>query len=184
MAVLSYWVPKPAGCTAITFNCYCQINLHLYFYRGEQAMMTKAEMTDAIKTAKERMEMSWEDIAEKVGMSPIWVTSACLGMNSMPGEYAAKLCGALQLPPDVEKALQVCPNKQWSQTVPTDPLIYRFYEITGVYGETIKELIHEKFGDGIMSAIDFTMDIAKDEDPAGTRVVVTMSGKFLPYKKW
>ena len=147
-------------------------------------MMSKTEMTDAIKTAKENAGMTWEQIAERVEMSPVWVTSACLGMNSMPAEYAAKLCAALQLPPDVEKALQVCPNKRWDQSVPTDPLIYRFYEITGVYGETIKELIHEKFGDGIMSAIDFTMGIDKDDDPAGMRVEIRMSGKFLPYKKW
>jgi cyanate lyase len=85
------------------------------------------------------------------------------------------------------KSLPPCsafPNKTWTQVVPTDPLIYRWYEIVGVYGETIKELINEKFGDGIMSAIDFSMDIQKQEDPKGDRVVVTMNGKFLPYKAW
>ena len=147
-------------------------------------MMTKTEMSTAIRAAKERAELSWEAIAERVGMSPVWVTSACLGMNSMPAEYAAKLCEALELPAEVALALAVCPNKQWSPVVPTDPLIYRFYEIAGVYGETMKELIHEKFGDGIMSAIDFTLGVDRDDDPAGARVVVTMSGKFLPYKKW
>jgi cyanate lyase len=74
--------------------------------------------------------------------------------------------------------------KAWTQVVPTDPLIYRWYEIGGVYGETLKELIHEKFGDGIMSAIDFTMKVDKQEDPKGDRVVVTLNGKFLPYKTW
>jgi len=81
-------------------------------------------------------------------------------------------------------ALQRFPHKTWSQAIPTDPVIYRWYEIVGVYGETIKELIHEKFGDGIMSAIDFTMEIDKQEDPKGDRVVVKLNGKFLPYKSW
>jgi cyanate lyase len=85
------------------------------------------------------------------------------------------------------KSLRPCsgsPRKTWTQTIPTDPLIYRWYEIVGVYGETIKEIINEKFGDGIMSAIDFSMDIQKQEDPKGDRVVVTLNGKFLPYKAW
>jgi cyanate lyase len=81
-------------------------------------------------------------------------------------------------------ALKQCPLKTWEQAVPTDPLIYRLYEVVGVYGETIKALIHEKFGDGIMSAIDFSMHIDKEENPVGDRVVITMNGKFLPYKSW
>ena len=82
-------------------------------------------------------------------------------------------------------ALQEMPTKgSVGQTVPVDPLIYRFYEITQVYGTTIKAVIHEMFGDGILSAIDFTLDIQKEADPKGDRVVVTMNGKFLPYKKW
>jgi cyanate lyase len=91
---------------------------------------------------------------------------------------------ALGLGPDVLEALQEFPNKKWDQVVPTDPLIYRLYEIVGVYGETIKEVIHEKFGDGIMSAIDYNMHIDKEENPAGDRVVITLNGKFLPYKTW
>lgn len=81
-------------------------------------------------------------------------------------------------------ALQAYPLKDWDKVVPTDPLIYRFYEITGVYGETFKEIIHEKFGDGIMSAIDFAATVDKQEDPKGDRVVITLNGKFLPYKSW
>ena len=118
------------------------------------------------------------------GLSPVFLTSACLGMNSLKPEFADKLAAVLGLPAEVSVALQACPHKTWDKTVPTDPLIYRFYEIVGVYGETIKEVIHEKFGDGIMSAIDFSMHIDKEKNPAGDRVVVTMNGKFLPYKSW
>ena len=105
-------------------------------------------------------------------------------MNSLKKEYADKLCGILELSEEVSGALQTFPNKKWDQTVPTDPLIYRLYEVVGVYGETIKEIVHEKFGDGIMSAIDFSLDIDKEEDPKGDRVVIKMNGKFLPYKSW
>ncbi|MEW8525562.1 MAG: cyanase [Candidatus Thiodiazotropha endolucinida] len=146
--------------------------------------MNKIEMTEAIMTAKSKSGLGWEAIAEKVGLDPVFVTSACLGMNSLKSEYADKLCEALQLPGEVSTALQAFPNKKWDQIVPTDPVIYRWYEIVGVYGETIKEIIHEKFGDGIMSAIDFSMSIDKEENPAGDRVLVAMSGKFLPYKSW
>lgn len=146
--------------------------------------MNKLEMTEAIMTAKSKSGMGWEDLAGKVGLAPVFLTSACLGMNSLKAEAADKLVEVLGLPGVVSTALQQYPHKRWDQTVPTDPVIYRWYEIVGVYGETIKELIHEKFGDGIMSAIDFSMDIDKEENPAGDRVRVTMSGKFLPYKSW
>ncbi len=146
--------------------------------------MTKDEMKIQILVAKDISGLSWEDIAEKIGMSPVWTTSACLGMNSMPLDKAMAVCEMLELPDEVAVALTKCPHKHWDQAVPTDPLIYRWYEIVGVYGETIKELIHEKFGDGIMSAIDFSMHIDKEENPKGDRVVVTLNGKFLPYKAW
>jgi cyanate lyase len=146
--------------------------------------MNKIEMTEAIMIAKSKSGLGWEAIAEKVGLDPVFVTSACLGMNTLAGEYADKLCAALGLSEEVSATLQQFPHKKWEQTVPTDPVIYRLYEIVGVYGETIKEIIHEKFGDGIMSAIDFSMNIGKEENPAGDRVLVTMSGKFLPYKSW
>src|SRR3569832_1886122 len=115
---------------------------------------------------------------------PARTTSACLGMNSMSEDKARALCETLALGDDVAKALQGCPHKHWDKTVPTDPLVYRFYEMINVYGDTIKALIHEKFGDGIMSAIDFTMDITKEENPKGDRVVITLNGNFLPYKAW
>jgi cyanate lyase len=148
--------------------------------------MTKQEMTAAILSAKKKAGVSWSSLAERVGAHEVWVTSCCYGENSMPEPYASKMCAALSLSDDVKAALVEFPVKGLSlgQSVPTDPLIYRFYEIMQVYGLTLKDLIQEKFGDGIMSAIDFTMDIQKVEDPKGDRVVVTMNGKFLPYKKW
>jgi cyanate lyase len=146
--------------------------------------MNKLEMTEVILAAKKSSGMGWEAIAEKVGLAPVFLTSACLGMNSLKPEYAAKLCEVLGLDSEVSGVLQEFPHKSWDKTIPTDPVIYRFYEAIGVYGETIKEVIHEKFGDGIMSAIDFSMHIDKEENPAGDRVVITMNGKFLPYKSW
>src|SRR5580700_2919107 len=135
-----------------------------------------------ILEAKKRKGLSWEEIAAHVGRSPVFVTSACLGQNSLSPEEAGKLCALLDLGSEIGNALQTPPMKATDALdVPKDPLIYRFHEITLVYGETIKELIHEKFGDGIMSAIDFTMEISKVEDPKGDRVQVTMCGKFLPY---
>jgi cyanate lyase len=146
--------------------------------------MNKAEMVEAIVEAKKAKGLGWEEIAGRIGMAPVWTTSACLGMNSMPKDKADALADALGLSPEVSTALQECPHKAWEKTIPQDPLVYRLYEIVGVYGDTLKELIHEKFGDGIMSAIDFTMHVDKQEDPKGDRVVVTMNGKFLPYKSW
>lgn len=146
--------------------------------------MNKIEMTEAIILAKKEKDLSWQAIADELGMGVVWVTSACLGMNKMSEEQATKLCSALSLGADVKDALQEFCHKDFTKTIPTDPVIYRFYEIVGVYGDTIKTIIHEKFGDGIMSAIDFNMSIDKEENPAGDRVVITMNGKFLPYKSW
>lgn len=146
--------------------------------------MNKLAMTESIMVAKAQSGLGWEDIAIKLGLAPVFLTSACLGMNSLSPGNAEELCELLGLPEEVYSALLEFPHKRWDQAIPTDPLIYRFYEIVGVYGDTIKEIIHEKFGDGIMSAIDYTMQIDKEENPAGDRVVVTMNGKFLPYKSW
>jgi cyanate lyase len=146
--------------------------------------MTKTELKTAILDAKKASGMTWEALGTAVGLSPEFLCSACLGMNSLAKDKADACAEALGLGPDISSALQEFPLKTWDQVVPTDPLIYRWYEIVGVYGETIKELIHEQFGDGIMSAIDFTMEIGKQEDPKGDRVVVTLNGKFLPYKSW
>jgi len=143
-----------------------------------------SEVAKTIIAAKESKGMTWEEIGKAVGMSPVWTTSACMGMNSMPKESAEALCEALGLGPEICTELQKYPTKVWDQAVPTDPLIYRLYEIVGVYGDTLKEVIQEKFGDGIMSAIDFSMEVEKEENPKGDRVVITMNGKFLPYKAW
>jgi len=141
-------------------------------------------MTDLIIATKLEKGLSWETIGSDLGMSPVWVASACLGMNSAPPDKAAAIAAYLGLGPEVATALEAFPLKTWTQTVPTDPLIYRLYEIVGVYGETLKEVIQEKFGDGIMSAIDFSMEVDRVEDPKGDRVLLTMNGKFLPYKSW
>lgn len=146
--------------------------------------LSKSEMTHTILEAKEAKGATWAAIAEAAGLHEVYVTSACYGMNHLDAGAADQLAGFLDLGPDVSKALQAFPHKSWDKTIPTDPVIYRFYEAINVYGDTMKALIHEKFGDGIMSAIDFTMDIDKVEDPKGDRVKITWNGKFLPYKSW
>lgn len=146
--------------------------------------MNKETMTDRIMAVKAAKNLSWEQMGTDLSMSPVWLASACLGMNSAPEDKASAIADYLGLEADVAAALADFPTKVWNQSVPTDPLIYRLYEIVGVYGDTLKQVIQEKFGDGIMSAIDFSMDVEKQEDPKGDRVVLTMNGKFLPYKSW
>lgn len=146
--------------------------------------MDKQTMTGIIMTAKREKGLSWQTIANEVSMSATWVCSVCLGMNSAPEAVARDLGRILELDESTVVALQTFPHKAWANAIPQDPLIYRLYEIVGVYGDTLKEIIHEQFGDGIMSAIDFSMDVQKQEDPKGDRVVVTLNGKFLPYKSW
>lgn len=147
--------------------------------------MTRKEVTEKIRAAKKAKGLTWEHIAREVGGHTVWVTSALLGQNSMPAEMAEKAAALLGLDKSVADALQEFPMKgSLDETVPVDPLVYRFHEITQVYGTTMKEIIHEMFGDGIMSAIDFEIDIQKKSDPKGDRVVVTYNGKFLPYRKW
>jgi cyanate lyase len=147
--------------------------------------MTRKEATEAILAAKQAKGLTFEAIAKAVGRHKVWVTAALLGQATMSGEEAHKIVSVLGLGPDVAAALQQFPTKgSLGEPVPVDPLIYRFHEITQVYGTTLKAIIHEMFGDGIMSAIDFEMDVQKKEDPKGDRVIVTMNGKFLPYKKW
>ena len=147
--------------------------------------MDRTDVTKKIVSVKVKKGMKWDAIAKKVGESKEWVTAALLGqmqMTKKQAETAGKLFGLT----DEEIAwLQIVPYKGSLPTaVPTDPLIYRWYEIVSVYGTTIKELIHEEFGDGIMSAIDFSMDIKREPDPKGDRVNVVLSGKFLSYKTY
>lgn len=147
-------------------------------------LLTMTEVTEAIMAKKRALKLSWETIATAIGMSEVFTTSACLGMNSLPLDKAELLVDVLDLPAEVAVVMAECPNKVFPQTVPTDPCIYRFYEIVGVYGQTLKELIHEKGGDGIMSAIDFDMSVEKVPNPKGDRIEVKMSGKFLSYNQW
>ncbi|HLX23563.1 MAG TPA: cyanase [Usitatibacter sp.] len=147
--------------------------------------MKREDVTDLIYSVKVQKGIKWADVAKKVGQSKEWVTAACLGQMTLTKDQADKVGKIFGLPAEAVKLLQVVPYKGSLPTaIPTDPLIYRLYEIVNVYGITIKELIHEEFGDGIMSAIDFKMDIVREADPKGDRVVMTMNGKFLPYKTY
>ena len=147
-------------------------------------MMTKEDVTAMIISAKKTAGLTWEDIADKIGMSPVWTHSAAMGMNAFPAEKAKLMVAVMGLPQEAESVLAESPTKIWEQAVPTDPCIYRFYEIVGVYGPTLKALIQEKFGDGIMSAIDFEMSVTRVENPKGDRVKVEMTGKYLGYNSW
>lgn len=146
--------------------------------------MKVSELTEKLLIAKKQTGLSFADLERVVGRDEIWIAALFYRQASASQEEAMKLTSALDLGPDVADALTELPTKGLGPLVPTDPLIYRFYEIMQVYGMPLKAVIHEKFGDGIMSAIDFTLDVDKEEDPKGDRVRITMSGKFLPYKKW
>jgi cyanate lyase len=147
--------------------------------------MSRIEVTEKIITAKVAKGLKWADVATQVGLSKEWVTAACLGQMTLSEQQAGVVAEIFGLTADEKKWLMVVPYKGSLPTaVPTDPLIYRFYELVNVYGSTFKELIHEEFGDGIMSAIDFKMDLQREPDPKGDRVSITMSGKFLPYKTY
>ena len=145
----------------------------------------RSEVTRRIMAAKVTRGIRWAQVAEQVGQSKEWTTAACLGQMQMSRQQAEAVGRLFDLDSEAVAWLQIVPYKGSLPTpVPTDPLIYRWYEIVNVYGSTIKELIHEEFGDGIMSAIDFSMDIQRQEDPKGDRVNVVLSGKFLPYKTY
>ncbi|MFY4258128.1 cyanase [Achromobacter xylosoxidans] len=147
--------------------------------------MSRAEVTELIVTRRLEKKLSWAAIAEAVGQSKEWTTAALLGQMTLTEEQALAAARLLDLPADAVTQLQVVPYKgSLPTTVPTDPLIYRFYELINVYGTTFKALINEEFGDGIMSAIDFKMDLTREADPKGDRVQIVMSGKFLPYKTY
>ncbi len=147
--------------------------------------MSRLAVTEKIITTKVTKGLKWSDVAAKVGLSKEWVTAACLGQMTLTPEQAGVVGEIFGLTDDEKKWLMVVPYKGSLPTsVPTDPLIYRFYELVSVYGTTFKEHVHEEFGDGIMSAIDFKMDLQREPDPKGDRVSITMSGKFLPYKTY
>ncbi len=147
-------------------------------------LLTKEDVTALILAAKKRKKLKWEEIATAIGLSPVFTHSAAMGMNSMPADKAAALVAFLDLPIEAKEVLEEYPTKIWDQAVPTDPCVYRLYEIVGVYGPTMKAIIQEEFGDGIMSAIDFDMIITRVPNPKGDRVKVEMTGKFLKYNDW
>ena len=146
---------------------------------------SREQVTQLILEAKVRKGIKWSEVADAIGLSKEWSTAACLGQMAMDKDQASTVGDIFGLSDEAIAWLQITPYKGSLPTeVPTDPLIYRWYELVNVYGMTIKELIHEEFGDGIMSAIDFSMDIQRQEDPNGDRVSVVFSGKFLPYKTY
>jgi cyanate lyase len=146
-------------------------------------MTTKQEAAQAVLAAKVRLGLTWAQIAEALGKPVVWTTAALLGQHPVPAEEAKTAGALLELTEDEVLALRLQPTRGALDTaVPVDPTIYRFYEVIQVYGPAIKELIHEEFGDGIMSAINFRLDVQRVPDPAGDRVVVTLDGKFLPYQ--
>src|SRR5690554_5567159 len=164
------WTPTPLSTLLQTMEIYA---------------MNRSEITELIVLARLKQKLTWADLARIVGRSKEWTTAALLGQMTLTEAQARAVGDALELPEEAVAGLQVVPYKGSLPTaVPTDPLIYRFYELINVYGTTFKELIHEEHGDGIMSAIDFRMDLQREPDPAGDRVRIVMSGKFLPYKSF
>ncbi|MEU0970987.1 cyanase [Streptomyces sp. NPDC005917] len=146
-------------------------------------MLTKREAAEAVRNAKVRTGVTWAQLAEAVGRPPAWTTAALLGQHPMSKEEAEKAASLLELGEDAAVAFQLQPTRgALESAVPVDPTIYRLYEVIQVYGPTIKELIHEHCGDGIMSAINFRLDVERVPDPDGDRVVITLDGKYLPYQ--
>jgi cyanate lyase len=147
--------------------------------------MSREAVTAKIVAAKVAKNIRWTDVAKKVGQSKEWTTAACLGQMTLTAAQAKSVGEIFDLGAEDIRWLQRVPYKGSLPTaIPTDPLIYRFYELINVYGTTLKELIHEEFGDGIMSAIDFSMELTREPDPKGDRVRIVLSGKYLPYKTY
>ena len=146
--------------------------------------MKTNDLPSLLLAAKSTEGLSFADLGKLIGRDEVWVAALFYGQASASIDKAETLVKNLKLGVEVIPLLTEYPVKGLGPVVPTDPLIYRFYEIMQVYGMPLKAVIHEKFGDGIMSAIDFTLNVDKEVDPKGDRVKVTMSGKFLPYKKW
>ena len=148
-------------------------------------IINRQQVIEQIIASKVRKGLKWSQVADKLELSKEWVTAACLGQMTFNKTQAELIGDIFDLTDEAVAWLQIVPAKgSLSTPVPTDPLIYRWYEIVNVYGSTIKELIHEEFGDGIMSAIDFSMDIQRESNSQGDRVKVVLSGKFLPYKNY
>ena len=143
------------------------------------------EITEKLLAAKKEQGVTFEDLEKVVGRDETWIASVIYRQASADMDEATKIVTTLGLPESMAEPLTIPPLKgSLDPLIPTDPMIYRFYEIMQVYGMPIKAVVHEKFGDGIMSAIDFSVEVEKVEDPKGDRVQIVMCGKFLPYKKW
>ena len=145
-------------------------------------IMAKAAAAELVIAARIRKKLSWNDIAAHLDAPPVWCVAALLGQHPMSDEQAQKVCALLDLDASVAESLQLQPARRIDSALQSDPTIYRFHEALSVYGPALKELIHEEFGDGIMSAINFKVDIQRRADPDGDRVVVTFDGKFLDYR--
>ena len=143
--------------------------------------MTRDEITQEIVAARLTAGLSWQQLADAIGKPVVWATAALLGQHPLSADETGIVVELLNLPAEAAPVMQAVPARGVPTGPPTDPTIYRFYEALSVYGPALKELIHEQFGDGIMSAINFGMTIEKKPHPAGDRVVVTFDGKFLPY---
>jgi cyanate lyase len=151
----------------------------------QHSTMSRTELFTAILEAKRRKRLSWSSLAETIGRSREWTAAALSGQMPLSQEEAKKVVQLLELPEEALEELQKIPSRgPGTPSIPTDPLLYRFYEVLMVYGPAIRELIHEDFGDGIMSAIDFQMKVERVPHPQGDRVRVTLDGKFLPYRKF
>jgi cyanate lyase len=151
--------------------------------------MALSPFTATLLAAKRRLGFSFADLGQRLGADEVWVASLIYGQATASAEQAEALLQALELggsgAAELVEQLTTYPVKgALDPVIPTDPLLYRFYEILQVYGLPLKDVIQEKFGDGIMSAIDFSLTVNRQEDPKGDRVVVTMNGKFLPYRTW
>ncbi|OCB19807.1 cyanase [Mycobacterium malmoense] len=143
--------------------------------------LTKKELGGVVRLARAERGLSWAKIAASIGKDPVWTVAALLGQHPLSAADAATVASLLDLDDEAVAVLQMMPYRGSDATMATDPTIYRFHEALAVYGPAIKELIHEEFGDGIMSAINFQLSVQRRPDPGGDRVVVTFDGKFLDY---
>ena len=147
--------------------------------------MSREETTRRILDAKTAKGLKWSQVADEAGLGKEWVAAGCRGKMTFDAAPAEMVCEIFGLPEEDRRWLQTPPYEGSLQTAaPSDPLLHRFHELVGVYGTTLEELIHEEFGDGIMSAIDFHMEISREADPKGERVKIAMSGKFPPYGRY
>ncbi|MEV0331501.1 cyanase [Nocardia sp. NPDC050717] len=147
-----------------------------------QPIMSKSAAADLVVAARIRKELTWAAIAESLGAPLVWTTAALLGQHPMTAEQAAAVCALLDLDETIAESLRLQPSRGADPAQLADPTIYRLVEAVSVYGPALKALIHEEFGDGIMSAINFNIDIARRPHPDGDRVVITLDGKFLDYR--